>query len=89
VVLGALARRFQAVDPLTGESRLTVLPGLRGATYDPSSFHRDYPNSKMMIDATLSTDLTPEQRSGFAEARCRGSEQINLTDYFSQGQDFS
>jgi 2,5-furandicarboxylate decarboxylase 1 len=86
-VFGALARRFQAVDPLTGESRLTVLSNLRGATYDPSSFHRDYPNSKIMIDATLSSELTPEQRSGFEEARCRGSEDINLSDYFAEVQD--
>jgi 2,5-furandicarboxylate decarboxylase 1 len=83
-VLGALARRFQAVDPLTGESRIQVIPNLRGATYDPSSFHREYPNSKLMIDATLSTDLTDEQRAGFESAVCAGSETIRLADYFPQ-----
>lgn len=86
-VLGALARRFQAVDPLTGESRIQVIPNLRGATYDPSSFHREYPNSKLMIDATLPTELTDDQRAGFEQARCAGSESIRLADYFpSEGR---
>jgi 2,5-furandicarboxylate decarboxylase 1 len=83
-VLGALARRFQAVDPLTGESRIQVIPNLRGATYDPSSFHREYPNSKLMIDATLPTELTDDQRAGFETAKCAGSETVQLTDYFPQ-----
>ena len=81
-VLQALARRFQAVDPLSGESRLTVLPWMKGATYDPSSFHREYPNSKLMIDATLRSDLTSEQRASFEEAQCRGSDDIDLGAYF-------
>jgi 2,5-furandicarboxylate decarboxylase 1 len=81
-VLGALARRFQAVDPLTGESRIQVIPNLRGATYDPSSFHREYPNSKLMIDATLPTELTDDQRAGFETAKCAGSETVQLADYF-------
>jgi 2,5-furandicarboxylate decarboxylase 1 len=83
-VLGALARRFQAVDPLTGESRIQVIPNLRGATYDPSSFHREYPNSKLMIDATLPTELTDDQRAGFETAKCVGSETVQLADYFPQ-----
>lgn len=83
-VLGALARRFQAVDPLTGESRIQVIPNLRGATYDPSSFHREYPNSKLMIDATLPTELTDDQRAGFETAKCAGSESVQLADYFPQ-----
>jgi 2,5-furandicarboxylate decarboxylase 1 len=83
-VFGALARRFQAVDPRTGESRIQVIPNLRGATYDPSSFHREYPNSKLMIDATLPTELTDEERAGFQPAKCAGSETIRLADYFSR-----
>jgi 2,5-furandicarboxylate decarboxylase 1 len=83
-VLGALARRFQAVDPLTGDHRIQVIGNLRGATYDPSSFHREYPNSKLMIDATLPTELTDDQRAGFEPARCAGSEKILLSDYFPQ-----
>jgi 2,5-furandicarboxylate decarboxylase 1 len=83
-VLGALARRFQPVDPLTGQPRVTVLSNVRGATYDPSSYHREYPSSKMMIDATIPTELTDAQRAGFEQARCPGSEQIALTDFFPQ-----
>ncbi len=86
-VLGALARRFQAVDPLTGESRIQVIPNLRGATYDPSSFHREYPNSKLMIDATIPTELTDEERAGFEPAKCAGSEKIQLADYFPRLKD--
>ena len=81
-VLGALARRFQAVDPLTGDPRIQVIPNVRGATYDPSSFHREYPNSKLMIDATIPTELTEDQRAGFEVAHCKGSESIMLSDYF-------
>jgi len=83
-VLGALARRFQAVDPLTGDPRIQVIGNVRGATYDPSSFHREYPNSKLMIDATLPTELTGEQRAGFEPALCAGSQRIRLSDYFPQ-----
>lgn len=83
-VLGALARRFQAVDPLTGESRLHVLPQMRGATYDPSSFHREYPNSKVMIDVTLPTEMSAEQRQSFDEAVCVGSADIRLGDYLPE-----
>jgi 2,5-furandicarboxylate decarboxylase 1 len=86
-VLGALARRFQAVDPLSGESRLHVIPNVKGASYDPSSFHREYPNSKLMLDVTLASDLSPEQRAGFEEARCKGADQIELSDYFPEMQD--
>jgi 2,5-furandicarboxylate decarboxylase 1 len=86
-VLGAIARRFQAVDPLTGESRLQVLPNLRGATYDPSSYHREYPNSKLLLDATLPSTLTDEQRVSFQEARCAGADTIDLRRYFPDLQD--
>lgn len=81
-VLGAIARRFQAVDPVSGDSRLQVLPNLRGATYDPSSFHREYPNSKLLLDATMPTGLSDEQRRGFEEARCAGADEIELSRYF-------
>jgi UbiD family decarboxylase len=80
-VLGALARRFQAVDAQTRESRIQVIPAAKGATYDPSSFHREFPNSKLMIDATLRSDLTEEQRGSFAEARTAGAAEIDLADY--------
>jgi 2,5-furandicarboxylate decarboxylase 1 len=80
-VVGALARRFQAVDPLTGEPRLMVLPNLKGASYDPSSFHREYPNAKLLLDCTLRSDLDTQQRASFEEARCRGSEAIDLDAY--------
>jgi 2,5-furandicarboxylate decarboxylase 1 len=83
-VLGALARRFQAVDSLTGEQRVQVLTGMRGATYDPSSHHREYPSAKVMLDATLPTELTPEQREGFSEAQCAGSSSLQLSDYLDQ-----
>ncbi len=80
-VLGALARRLQAIDPRTGRSRLTTIGDAKGATYDPSSFHREYPNSKLMIDATIPTDLDPEVRAAFEEAKPGWSDPINLNDY--------
>lgn len=80
-VVGAIARRFQAVDPLSGEPRLLVLPNLKGASYDPSSFHREYPNAKLLLDCTLRSDLDDQQRASFEEARCQGSEQIDLDAY--------
>jgi 2,5-furandicarboxylate decarboxylase 1 len=80
-VVGALARRFQAVDPLSGESRLVVLANLKGASYDPSSFHREYPNAKLLLDCTLRSDLDDAQRASFEEARCRGSDEIDLDAY--------
>ena len=80
-VLGALARRFQAKDPSTGEDRMLVIPNAKGATYDPSSFHREYPNAKLMIDATLRSDLSPEARAGFDEARPAWPHPIDLRDY--------
>ena len=82
-VIGALARRFQAVDPLSAEQRFLVVPNVKGASYDPSSFHREYPNSKLLVDATLRSDLSEEQRASFAEARCRGSEDIDLGSYLA------
>jgi UbiD family decarboxylase len=84
-VIGALARRFQAVDPLTGEQRLLVLPNLKGASYDPSSFHREYPNAKLLLDCTLRSDLSQEQRASFEEARCAGSDGLDLDDYLPNG----
>ena len=80
-VLGALARRFQAVDAQTRESRIQVIPAAKGATYDPSSFHREFPNAKLLIDATLRSDLTDEQRGSFAEARTAGAAGIDLANY--------
>jgi len=80
-VLGALARRFQVVDPLTRDERILVIPAAKGASYDPSSFHREYPNSKLLIDATIRSDLTEEQRGSFAEAHTVGGDRINLADY--------
>ncbi len=81
-VLGALARRFQAIDPRTGRSRITVIGDAKGATYDPSSFHREYPNSKLMIDATIPTDLDPSVRAAFEEAKPGWRDSIDLTEYF-------
>jgi 2,5-furandicarboxylate decarboxylase 1 len=80
-VIGALARRFQAVDPLGGEPRLQVIPYVKGASYDPSSFHREYPNAKLLLDCTLRSDLDEAQRASFEEARCRGSDGLDLDDY--------
>jgi 2,5-furandicarboxylate decarboxylase 1 len=80
-VIGALARRFQAVDPLSGEQRLMVIPNVKGASYDPSSFHREYPNAKLLVDCTLRSDLDDEQRASFEEARCQGSGEIDLDAY--------
>lgn len=82
-VLGALARRFQAKDAMTGNDRLLVLPNMKGATYDPSSFHREYPNSKLMIDATLASDLPPEVRGSFDEAKPPWPHPIDLSQYLS------
>jgi 2,5-furandicarboxylate decarboxylase 1 len=80
-VLGAVARRFQAVDALTRESRMIVIPAAKGASYDPSSFHREFPNSKLLIDATLRSDLTDEQRGSFREARTVGADRIDPAEY--------
>jgi 2,5-furandicarboxylate decarboxylase 1 len=87
VVLGTLARRFQAVDALTRESRMIVIPAAKGASYDPSSFHREFPNSKLLIDATLRSDLTEEQRASFTEARTRGGDEIDPADYLAPNDD--
>ena len=80
-VLGALAKRFQAIDPRTGRTRLTTIGDMKGATYDPSSFHREYPNAKLMIDATIPTDLDPEVRAAFEEAKPGWPDQIDLDAY--------
>jgi 2,5-furandicarboxylate decarboxylase 1 len=82
-VLGALARRFQVVDPTTRDERILVIPAAKGASYDPSSFHREYPNSKLLIDATIRSDLTDDERNSFAEAATVGSERIDLADYLA------
>jgi 2,5-furandicarboxylate decarboxylase 1 len=82
-VIAALARRFQAVDPVTGEQRLLVIPNAKGASYDPSSFHREYPNAKLLVDCTLRSDLTDAERASFEEARVRGSNRIDLRDYLA------
>lgn len=80
-VLGALARRFQAKDPMSGQDRIHVIPNLMGATYDPSSFHREFPNSKVLIDATLRSDLAPEIRASFEEAKPPWPHSIDLSRY--------
>jgi 2,5-furandicarboxylate decarboxylase 1 len=84
-MLGALARRFQAVDPLGGEQRLLVVPNVKGASYDPSSLHREYPNAKLLVDCTLRSDLSDEQRASFEEARVAGSDRIDLDAYLAEG----
>lgn len=81
VVLGALARRFQARDPATRDERVLVIPAAKGATYDPSSMHREYPNSKLLIDATLRSDLSEEARASFEEAKPGWQQEIDLADY--------
>jgi 2,5-furandicarboxylate decarboxylase 1 len=85
-VLSALARRFQAKDPSTGEERFLVIPNAKGATYDPSSFHREYPNAKLMIDATLRSDLSPQARAGFDEARPGWPHPVDLAEYIGPGE---
>jgi UbiD family decarboxylase len=80
-VLAALARRFQPIDARTREERFTVIRAAKGATYDPSSFHREYPNSKLLIDATISSELSADEREGLAEAHARGADTIDLDDY--------
>ena len=79
-VLGALARRFQAIDPRTGRDRFAVIGDAKGATYDPSSFHREYPNSKLMMDATIPSDLDAAEMASFEEAK-PGWDAIDLDDY--------
>ncbi|MCY4371633.1 MAG: UbiD family decarboxylase [bacterium] len=85
-VLGALAKRFQAIDPRTGRTRLTTIGDMKGATYDPSSFHREYPNSKLMIDATIPTDLDPSVRAAFDEAKPGWPQAIDLDAYLGLGE---
>lgn len=81
VVLGALARRFQARDPDTGADRIVVIPNMMGATYDPSSHHREFPNSKVLVDATIRSDLPPDVRASFEEAQPPWTGQVHLSDY--------
>jgi 2,5-furandicarboxylate decarboxylase 1 len=85
-ILRTLARRFQAVDPATREERIHIIPNAKGASYDPSSFHREYPSSKLLIDCTLRSDLTEEERASFVDARCRGVESIDIKDYLRSGR---
>ena len=40
--------------------------------------------TELMIDATLPTELTDDQRAGFEPARCAGSDTIRLSDYFPE-----
>ncbi len=80
-IINVLARRFQAIDPLSGESRLMVLPNLKGAGYDASNFHLEYPSSKLLVDCTIRSDLTPEQLASFQDASCRGTDTIDLDAY--------
>jgi 3-polyprenyl-4-hydroxybenzoate decarboxylase len=85
-ILRTLARRVEAVDPATRDERLQVIPSAKGAYYGPSSFHREYPSSKVLIDCTLRSDLTEEQRASFVEARCRGVKSIDVTNYLRSGR---
>jgi 2,5-furandicarboxylate decarboxylase 1 len=82
-VLSALARRFQPIDARSREERLTIIRAAKGATYDPSSFHREYPNSKLLIDATISSELSADERAGLAEAHAPRVDGLDLEDYLS------
>lgn len=82
-ILWALGFRFQAVDPLTREDRYFVIPGAIGTRADPSSYHYDYPSTKVGIDATIRSDITDQQRLEFERAKCVGVEQIDLNYFFN------
>jgi 2,5-furandicarboxylate decarboxylase 1 len=84
-ILRILSRRFQAVDPATRDEHLHVIPSAKGTSYDPSSFHREYPSSKVLIDCTRRSDLTEERHASFVEARCRGVESIDVVNYLRAG----
>ena len=82
-VLWALATRFQPIDAHTGEPRYFVVPGAKGASPDPSAFHKAYPSSKLALDATVRVDLPEETRAMFKRAEVPGRNEILLEDYFN------
>ena len=84
-VLWAVATRFQPIDAHTGEPRYFVVPGAKGASPDPSAFHKAYPSSKIALDATVRVDLPEDVREMFWRATVPGKEQISLEDYFGNG----
>lgn len=82
-VLWAVATRFQPIDAHTGEPRYFVVPGAKGASPDPSAFHKAYPSSKIALDATVRVDLPEDVREMFWRAEVPGKERISLEDYFT------
>ena len=83
-VLWAVATRFQPIDAHTGEPRYFVVPGAKGASPDPSAFHKAYPSSKLALDATVRVDLPEETRAMFKRAETSGKDRIALEDYFDR-----
>ncbi|MFQ5693475.1 MAG: UbiD family decarboxylase domain-containing protein, partial [Nitrospinota bacterium] len=81
-VLWAIATRFQPLDAHTGEPRYFVVPGAKGASPDPSAFHKAYPSSKLALDCTVRVDLPEEARAMFWRAEVPGKGRIRLDDYF-------
>lgn len=80
-VLWAIATRFQPIDAHTGEPRYFVVPGAKGASPDPSAFHKAYPSSKLALDCTVRVDLPEEVRNQFRRAEVPGKDRIRLEDY--------
>ncbi len=81
-ILWAIATRFQPIDAHTGEPRYFVVPGAKGASPDPSAFHKAYPSSKLALDCTVRVDLSEEMRFMFQKAEVPGKDRIDLEDYF-------
>jgi 2,5-furandicarboxylate decarboxylase 1 len=81
-VLWAIGTRFQPIDAQTGEPRYFVVPGAKGASPDPSAFHKAYPSSKLALDCTVRVDLPEEVREMFLKAEVIGKDRIDLGDYF-------
>jgi 2,5-furandicarboxylate decarboxylase 1 len=82
-ILWALGFRFQAVDPVTGEDKMFVIPGAAGTRADPSNFHNDYPSAKVGIDATVRSDIKEEQKIEFERAKCVGVDKVDLKSLLS------
>jgi 2,5-furandicarboxylate decarboxylase 1 len=81
-ILWAIGTRFQPIDAHTGEPRYFVVPGAKGASPDPSAFHKAYPSSKLALDCTVRVDLPEEMRRQFWKAEVSGKDRIKLEDYF-------
>ena len=60
------------------------MPGAKGASPDPSAFHKAYPSSKLALDATVRVDLPEETRAMFKRAEAPGKDRIALEDYFGR-----